>query len=102
MEPEATTAARSASARDANDRLCASAVRLKFADDQRIPFGCECGDAGCLGMVMLTIAAYGAIRGDRCRFLLLVGHEHAAEERVVINESGRGYVVIEKSADQVQ
>jgi hypothetical protein len=102
MESEATTAARSASVRDANDRLCASAVRLKFADDQRVPFACECGDIGCLGMVMLTIAAYGAIREERCRFLLLLGHEHAAEERVVVDEGGRGYVVIEKSADQVQ
>jgi hypothetical protein len=102
MESDATTAVRSESVRDANDRLCTSAVRLKFAHDQRVPFACECGDIGCLGMVMLTIAAYGAIREDRCRFLLLPGHEHAPEERVVVDEGGRGYVVIEKSADQAQ
>jgi hypothetical protein len=101
MGSDATTAARSASVRDANDRICASAVRLRFADDQRVPFACECGDTGCLATVMLTLAAYGAVREDRCRFLLLLGHENAAEERVIVDEGGRGYVVVEKLADQV-
>ncbi len=50
---------------------------------------------------MLTLAAYGAVREDRCRFLLLLGHENAAEERVIVDEGGRGYVVVEKLADQV-
>jgi hypothetical protein len=49
-------AERSVSVRAANDRICASAVRLRFEDDQRVPFVCECGDARCLGTVMLTLA----------------------------------------------
>jgi hypothetical protein len=74
---------------------------LKFADDQRVPFFCECGDARCLGMVMVTLAAYGAVREDRCRCLLLLGHENAAVERVVVGGRGRGYVVTEKLAGRV-
>ena len=99
MEPDPTAARRSAGVRDANDRLCASALRLKFAADQRVPFACECGAPGCLGTVMLTLAAYEAVRDEGCRFLLLLGHENAAEERVVVDEGGRGYVVVEKLVD---
>jgi hypothetical protein len=98
MEPVATTAARSAFVRDTNDRVGASAVRLRFRDEQRVPFACECGQVGCLAMVMLTLAAYGTIRKDGCHFLLLLGHENAAEELVIVDEGGPGYVVVEKLA----
>ena len=39
----AAIAERSAFSRAENDRVCASAARLKFEDDQRVPFACECG-----------------------------------------------------------
>jgi len=48
-------------------------------------------------MVMVTLPAYGAVREGRSRFVLLLGHENAAEERVV-DGGGRGYVVVEKLA----
>ena len=73
---------------------------MKFADDQRVPFACECGDLRCFAMVMVTLPAYGAVRADRRRFVLLLGHENAAEERVV-DGGARGYVVVEKLADAV-
>lgn len=97
MESETADAvARSASVRSANDRIRASAERLRFEDDQRVPFVCECGNADCLSTVMLTLATYAAVREDRFRFLLLAGHEKPADERVV--EDGRvlGYVVVER------
>ena len=96
VESEAKAAARSASVRSANDRIRASAERLKFADDQRVPFVCECGNAHCLATVMLTLAAYAGVREDGRRFLLLAGHEDVAQERVVEDGRARGYVVVER------
>lgn len=92
----ASAAARSASARTANERIRASAERLKFQDDQRVPFLCECGDTRCSGTVMLSLAAYALVREDRRRFLLLSGHEDAVEERVVDDRCALGYVVVER------
>ena len=65
-----------------------------------MPFACECGDLRCFAMVMVTLPTYGAVRGDPRRFVLLLGHENAAEERVV-DGGARGYVVVEKLADAV-
>jgi len=61
---EAAIAERSAFSRAENDHVCASAVRLKFEDDQRVPFVCECGDARCLGTVMLTLALHARLRQE--------------------------------------
>ncbi len=92
----AAIAERSAAGRAANDRICASALRLKFEDDQRVPFVCECGDARCLGTVMLRLAVFARLREEGCLFVLLPGHENAGEEQVT--EGGRelGYVVVER------
>jgi hypothetical protein len=96
---ETAIAERSASVRAANDRICASAVRLKFEDDQRVPFVCECGDARCLGTVMLTLALYARLHQDDRQLVLLPGHENAAEERVTEDRRDLGYVGVERPAD---
>jgi hypothetical protein len=90
----AAIAERRAAARVANDRICASAVRLKFEDDQRVPFVCECGDARCLGTVMLRLAVFARLREEGCRFVLVPGHENAAEEQVTEDGRDLGYVVV--------
>jgi hypothetical protein len=92
----ATAAARSASVRAANDHIRASAERLRFDDDQRVPFVCECTDAHCLGTVMLRLAEYTVVREDRRRFVLLPGHDNAVEERVVEDKSAVGHVIVER------
>jgi hypothetical protein len=93
------TTERSALSRAANDRVCASAVRLKFEDDQRVPFVCECGDARCLGTVMLTLAVYAGLRQEPRRLVLLPGHENAVGERVTEDRRDLGYIVIERLAN---
>jgi len=88
---------RSASAfRDANNRIRGSALRLRFADDQRVPFVCECSDAHCMATVMLTLATYAMIREDPRRFVLIVGHENLAYESIVDDRGQHGYLVVEK------
>jgi hypothetical protein len=96
---ETAIAERSAAVRASNDRICASAARLKFADDQRAPFECECGDPRCLGTVMLTLAVYARLHEEQRRFVLLPGHQKVAEERVTEDRRDLGYVVVERGAD---
>jgi len=98
VEIGAAIAERSTAVRAANDRVCASAVRLKFEDDQRVPFVCECGDARCVGTLMLTLALFARLREERCRFVLVPGHETAAEEQVTEDGRDLGYVVVERLA----
>jgi hypothetical protein len=95
---EAAIAERSAAVRAANDRICASAERLKFEADQRVPFVCECGDERCLDTVMLSLAVYAHLRCERCLFALLPGHENAARERVTEDRRDLGYLVVERLA----
>jgi hypothetical protein len=96
---ETAIAERSASVHAANDRICASAVRLKFEDDQRVPFVCECGDARCLGTVMLTVAVYARLHQEHRQLVLVPGHENAAEEWVIEDRRDLGYVGVERRAD---
>jgi hypothetical protein len=92
----ASAAAQGATVRIANDRIRAAAERLRFEDDQRVPFLCECSDARCLAAVMVTLAAYAALREDRRHFLLVAGHENLAEERVLDDRCASGYIVVER------
>jgi hypothetical protein len=96
MESEAAVIARSGAVRSANDRIRGSAERLRFENDQRVPFVCECGNADCLATVMVTLTAYASVREDARRFLLLAGHENVAAERVVDDGHALGYVVVER------
>jgi hypothetical protein len=91
VESESERLVRSASAfRDANNRIRNSALRLKFEDDQRVPFVCECSDAHCMATVMLTLATYAMIRADPRRFVLLLGHENPAYESIVDDRGQHG------------
>ena len=96
MGIESAIAERSAAVRAANDRICASAARLKFEDDQRVPFVCECGDVRCLGTVMMTLPVFAHLREERCLFVLASGHENPAEEQVTESRRDLGYVVVER------
>jgi hypothetical protein len=88
---------RTASAfRDANNRVRDRALRVRFEEETRVPFVCECGDPDCAATVMLTLAAYGEIRVNARRFLLLAGHDDLGCESVVDDETVHGYVVVEK------
>lgn len=98
MESESLRLVRSASTfRDANNRIRESALRLRFEDDQRVPFVCECGDVHCVATVMLTLVAYASIRTDPHQFMVLLGHENPAFESIVDGDEQHGYLVVAKS-----
>jgi hypothetical protein len=47
--------------RSLNDRVAASAVRHHF-EESSIPFQCECGDAACRELALLTLEEYDRVR----------------------------------------
>ena len=56
---------------------------------------CECSDIECVGRIVMTDAAYEAVRENGAHFALLAGHEQLDLERVVARH--RGYVIAEKT-----
>jgi len=57
-------------------------------------FLCECGDAGCVEPVQLSLARYEEVRRDPARFFVRPGHQLPDIEDVV-EESG-GFLVVMK------
>jgi hypothetical protein len=58
------------------------------------PFHCECGRASCLDTIEISPSVYKRVVQERYRFVLIPGHEDAAIERVIEQQSS--YVVVEK------
>jgi hypothetical protein len=63
-------------------------------DDRPVGFRCECARLGCNDLIELTPQEYERVRGNPRRFVVAVGHEQPAGERVV--ETHAGYAVVEK------
>jgi hypothetical protein len=83
-------------ARASNELLSRMAVSHRFAPSQGVPFVCECADADCHEIVMLSLNEYEQVRTHPSRFLLVAGHEddEATHERIV--EAENGYAIVEK------
>ncbi len=83
-------------ARTSNEQLSVMAVSHRFEASQGVPFVCECADAGCHEIVMLSLDDYELVRVHPGRFLLVAGHEDAdaTHERIVVAENG--YTIVEK------
>lgn len=79
--------------REANERISTIAER---ADVERIPFVCECADAGCREILRLVREEYEAIRADGRRFLNAPGHEDASSAWGVVVDRRDRYVIVEK------
>jgi len=98
MESESLRLVRSASTfRDANNRIRDSALRLRFEDDQRVPFVCECADVHCMATVMLTLAASASSRAYSGPFMVLLGHYMPSLETIADVDGQHGYLVVAKS-----
>jgi hypothetical protein len=79
--------------RDANEKIRAGAER--YAVDPA-PFLCECADATCRDIVLLTAEEYERIRATPTHFLNVPGHDkHARGWARVVEDRGH-YVVVEK------
>jgi hypothetical protein len=80
--------------RAANERIEAAAEEYAVAGP--IPFICECADATCTNIVLLTLTQYERIRAHPTHFLNLPGHELPAKEHVDVVHREPSFVVVEK------
>jgi len=83
--------------RTVNDRIAALDERAAgWAEpDRRFDFQCECGKiSGCDGRVLMSLAEYERVRGQRDRFALVPGHQTEEIEYVV--EKDERYVIVDK------
>ena len=70
--------------RDANEHLERRAQELVgVGDADPVPFLCECPDAACTQVVLVTLPEYEYVRSAGERGLAAVGHEDESIERVV-------------------
>lgn len=83
--------------RSVNERIAALDERAGgwAAPEHRFKFQCECGQIdGCDGRVLMTLAEYERVRGERDRFAVVPGHETDAIEYVVAEDER--YVIVDK------
>jgi hypothetical protein len=83
--------------RGANERL-EGAVGDRVANEQVIPFLCECPDEMCMDTVAITLSAYEVVRSKPNHFIIVSGHPTSPGEQVVAEREG--YMVVEKSGDE--
>jgi hypothetical protein len=86
--------------RTVNDRIAAIDERAAAwsAPGHLFDFQCECGKiSGCDGRVLMTLAEYERVRGQRDRFAVVPGHESDEIERVV--ERDDRFVIVDKRDD---
>jgi hypothetical protein len=83
--------------RDHNNRrvgLEQTVTAEEDADDEVVPFVCECGSADCIGALMVTIPEYEAAHSTPNRFIVKTGHIYPDVESVA--ERYPHYWVVEK------
>jgi hypothetical protein len=89
MSREARVAKNEVLFREVNER-----IRELARMDGATEFLCECGDAGCVEPVTLTLPEYESVRSEAARFFVRPGHEEPDIEDVV--ERAEEYLVVEK------
>jgi hypothetical protein len=63
----------------------------------RARFVCECTNEDCGKEIELTLAEYEAVRRDRSRFLVVLGHEDERVE-IIVHRNG-SYSVVQKTGE---
>jgi hypothetical protein len=70
--------------RKANERIADSGDHI--ADDELLPFLCECPQTDCAEIARLTRSEYEAVRANGRTFLVAPGHEITAVEGVEVSQ----------------
>ena len=82
--------------RAANEQISSKATTAHTAEDQLIPFICECADSTCTSVLQLNLVEYEQIRADSRQFLNALGHDRV-EGLVEVMFKNHNYLVIKKS-----
>jgi hypothetical protein len=81
--------------RDANEQIGRKAREHGAAEDQDVPFLCECADERCTTILQLTLSEYELVRTDSRQFMTAIAHERA-EGPVEIVLRNHTYLVVRK------
>ena len=83
--------------RGVNERIAVLAWRFA-GNDATSPaqFVCECGDAGCIAPVSVTLAVYEFVRDEPRRYLIAPNHEDPETETVIA--TGVEHTIVETLA----
>ena len=92
---EARRARNEVTFRAANERIARKAAALG-ADDQPVPFLCECPQPTCTDLVFLSLDEYTEIRAHPRQFLARPGHEGSGPGVLAVRSAGE-YCVFEKN-----
>jgi hypothetical protein len=79
--------------REVNEKLEERADELEIGEG-RTPYLCECDDARCTNVVLLTRDEYERVRAKPRTFVLVSGHQ-AQDDAMV--EDGHEFVIVEKT-----
>jgi hypothetical protein len=82
--------------RDANEKIGLKAREYDTAEDQPVPFLCECADSSCTTILPLTLGEYEDVRTDSRQFLNAVGHERF-EELIDVAVESHNHLVVRKA-----
>ena len=82
--------------RAANEQISGKATAVDTAEDQLIPFICECADSECTTLLQLNLVEYERIRTDSRQFLNALGHDRV-EGPVEVIYKNQDYLVVKKS-----
>ena len=81
--------------REANEHIEGKALELVgVADEQLVPFLCECPQLECTQIALLTLKEYENVRSGGRQGLAVLGHEDSTIERVL--ERNDRFVMTEK------
>jgi hypothetical protein len=87
-----TVARNEALFRAVNERV--ADVNQQVGPSERTEFICECGNAGCIETVTLTLEQYERVRAHELHFVVRAGHERLDVESVIFAEGD--FVVVQK------
>jgi hypothetical protein len=80
--------------RSANETVRDAAERAQVSN--RVTFICECGNAGCLDLVELSLDEYERVRADPQQFFVVPGHEITGRDLGRVVGSTNRYTLVEK------
>ena len=100
MEPPRVTQARIAQNqsrfRDANEQIGLAADRQGLLRNFKIPIICECADASCKQIIVMSLNDYEVVRADSRAFITVPGHETALSGLSEVVGKRDGYEIVRK------
>ena len=93
---EARLARNEAMFRAINERIRELAARFDEHDDDVIAFICECADASCKQIIVMSLNDYEVVRADSRAFITVPGHETALSGLSEVVGKRDGYEIVRK------